>query len=50
MSKEFTHQLQTVVDNIRRVVVAGPDVVKMSILGLPTSSVGFAGIFCTSGY
>ena len=34
MSQEFTHRVQAVVDNIRQVVVASPDVIKMSLLGL----------------
>lgn len=34
MNKEFIQRVQTVVDNIRRVVVANPDIVKMSLLGL----------------
>ena len=34
MNKEFTRQVQTLVDNIRQVVVARPHVIKMSILGL----------------
>lgn len=34
MNKEFLQRVQTVVDNVRRVVVASPDIVKMSLLGL----------------
>jgi len=34
MNQEFARQVQTVVENIRQVVVASPDVVKMSLLGL----------------
>jgi MoxR-like ATPase len=34
MNQEFTHRVQAVVDNIRQVVVASPDVIKMSLLGL----------------
>ncbi|MFC2022020.1 AAA family ATPase, partial [Chloroflexota bacterium] len=34
MNQEFTHQVQAVVDNIRQVVVASPDVIRMSLLGL----------------
>ncbi len=34
MNQEFARQVQAVVDNIRQVVVAHPDVIKMSLLGL----------------
>ena len=34
VNKEFLQRVQTVVDNVRRVVVASPDIVKMSLLGL----------------
>ncbi len=34
MNQEFTHRVQAVVDNIRQVVVASPDVIRMSLLGL----------------
>lgn len=34
MSKEFLQRVQAVVDNVRQVVVASPDIVKMSLLGL----------------
>jgi len=34
MNQEFVRRVQTVVDNIRQVVVASPDVIKMSLLGL----------------
>ena len=34
MSQELASRVQTVVDNIRQVVVASPDVIKMSLLGL----------------
>jgi len=34
MNQEFTRRVQTLVDNIRRVVVADPDVIKLSLLGL----------------
>ena len=34
MNHEFADQVQAVVDNIRQVVVASPNVVKMSLLGL----------------
>ena len=34
MSQEFAHRVQVLVDNIRRVVVASPYVIKMSLLGL----------------
>ena len=34
MNKEFTQRVQTVVDNIRQVVVASPEVVKMTLMGL----------------
>ncbi len=34
MDQEFTRRVQAIVDNIRQVVVASPDVVKMSLLGL----------------
>ena len=34
MNQEFTRRVQVVVDNIRQVVVASPDVIKMSLLGL----------------
>jgi len=34
MNQEFTYRVQAVVDNIRQVVVASPDVIKMSLLGL----------------
>ncbi len=34
MNQEFTHRVQAVVDNIGRVVVANPDVIKLSLLGL----------------
>ncbi len=34
MNQEFTRRVQAVVDNVRRVVVASPDVIKMSLLGL----------------
>jgi len=34
MNQELTCRVQAVVDNIRKVVVASPDVIKMSLLGL----------------
>ena len=34
MNQEFVRQVQAIVDNIRQVVVASPDVIKMSLLGL----------------
>jgi MoxR-like ATPase len=34
MNQEFARRVQAVVDNIRQVVVAHPDVIKMSLLGL----------------
>ncbi|MFC2034752.1 AAA family ATPase [Chloroflexota bacterium] len=34
MNREFVHRVQAIVDNIRQVVVASPDVIKMSLLGL----------------
>ena len=34
MNQEFVRRVQAVVDNIRQVVVASPDVIKMSLLGL----------------
>ena len=34
MNQEFARQVQAVVDNIRQVVVAKPDVIRMSLLGL----------------
>jgi MoxR-like ATPase len=34
MDQEFTRRVQAIVDNIRQVVVASPDVIKMSLLGL----------------
>ena len=34
MNQEFARRVQAIVDNIRQVVVASPDVIKMSILGL----------------
>jgi MoxR-like ATPase len=34
VNKEFVQRVQTVVDNVRQVVVASPDIVKMSLLGL----------------
>lgn len=34
MNQEFTHRVQAVVDNIRQMVVASPDVVKMTLMGL----------------
>ena len=34
MNHEFTRRVQAVVDNVRQVVVASPDVIKMSLLGL----------------
>ncbi|MFQ6122112.1 MAG: AAA family ATPase [Dehalococcoidales bacterium] len=34
MNQEFTRRVQAVVDNIRQVVVASPEVIKMSLLGL----------------
>jgi MoxR-like ATPase len=34
VSKKFLQQVQAVVDNVRQVVVASPDIVKMSLLGL----------------
>ena len=34
MSQELAHRVQAVVDNIRQVVVASPDVIKISLLGL----------------
>ncbi len=34
MSEEFTRRVQLLIDNIRKVVVADQDVVKMSVLGL----------------
>ena len=34
MNQEFTRRVQAVVDNIRQVVVASPDVIRMSLLGL----------------
>lgn len=34
MNQEFTRRVQAVVDNIRQVVVANPDVIKLSLLGL----------------
>ena len=34
MNQEFARRVQAVVDNIRQVVVASPDVIKMSLLGL----------------
>ncbi len=34
MNQEFADRVQAVVDNIRQVVVASPDVIKMSLLGL----------------
>ena len=34
VNKEFLQRVQTVVDNIRQVVVASPDIIKMSLLGL----------------
>ena len=34
MNQEFVCRVQTVVDNIRQVVVANPNVIKMSLLGL----------------
>jgi hypothetical protein len=34
MNQEFTRQVQAIVGNIRQVVVASPDVIKMSLLGM----------------
>ncbi len=34
MNQEFTRRVQALVDNIRQVVVASPDIIKMSLLGL----------------
>jgi MoxR-like ATPase len=34
VSKKFLQRVQAVVDNVRQVVVASPDIVKMSLLGL----------------
>lgn len=34
MNQKFARQVQAIVDNIRQVVVASPDVIKMSLLGL----------------
>ncbi len=34
MNQEFTRRVQAIVDNIRQVVVADPEVIKMSLLGL----------------
>ncbi len=34
MNQELTYRVQAVVDNIRKVVVASPDVIRMSLLGL----------------
>ncbi len=34
MNQEFARRVQVVVDNIRQVVVANPDVIRMSLLGL----------------
>lgn len=34
MNQEFARQVQAIVDNIRQVVVAKPDVIKMTLLGL----------------
>ncbi len=34
MNKEFSQRVQAIVDNIRLVVVASPEVIKMSLLGL----------------
>jgi len=34
MNQEFAHRVQIVVDNIRQLVVASPDVIKMTLLGL----------------
>ncbi|MFC1962896.1 AAA family ATPase [Chloroflexota bacterium] len=34
MNQEFARRVQAIVDNIRQVVVASPDVIKMSLLGL----------------
>ena len=34
MSQELHHQVSTLVDNIRQVVVASPQVVRMAVLGL----------------
>ncbi|MFC1915978.1 AAA family ATPase [Chloroflexota bacterium] len=34
MNQEFTQRVETIVNNIRRVVVARPEVVRMSLLGL----------------
>ena len=34
MNQEFAHRVQVIVDNIRQVVVASPDVIKMNLLGL----------------
>ncbi|MEK7353351.1 MAG: MoxR family ATPase [Chloroflexota bacterium] len=34
MNQEFTSKVQTLVDNIRQVVVANPDVIRLSLLGL----------------
>ena len=34
MNQELIYRVQAVVDNIRKVVVASPDVIKMSLLGL----------------
>ncbi len=34
MNQEFAKNVQAIVDNIRRVVVTGPEVVRMSLLGL----------------
>lgn len=34
MNQQFIRQVQAIVDNIRRVIVADPDVIEMSLLGL----------------
>ena len=34
MNQEFTRRIEAVVDNIRQVVVANPDIIKLSLLGL----------------
>lgn len=34
MNQEFTRRVEAIVDNVRQVVVANPDVIKLSLLGL----------------
>ena len=34
MNQEFTRRVQSIVDNVRQVVVANPEVIKLSLLGL----------------